>query len=246
MARTDPPAPPPVLDDGSALFLDFDGTLVELAETPGAIRVPIGLGSLLKRVSDRLGGRVAIISGRSVKDLDRYLDSSGFAVSGSHGLEMRLRSGELVPLSAPVALKELVEEISRFAEQNQGLVVEEKPFSIALHYRQAPKLQDQVLALVEDLASAHGFSVQHGKMVAEVRPRGADKGDALRVLMKEPEFTGARPVFVGDDLTDEVAFEAAAEMGGDGILVGNARASAARYRLPDVASVAAWLSGLVK
>jgi trehalose 6-phosphate phosphatase len=246
MARTDPPAPPPVLDDGSALFLDFDGTLFELAETPGAIRVPIGLGSLLKRVSDRLGGRVAIISGRSVKDLDRYLDSSGFAVSGSHGLEMRLRSGELVPLSAPVALKELVEEISRFAEQNQGLVVEEKPFSIALHYRQAPKLQDQVLALVEDLASAHGFSVQHGKMVAEVRPRGADKGDALRVLMKEPEFTGARPVFVGDDLTDEVAFEAAAEMGGDGILVGNARASAARYRLPDVASVAAWLSGLVK
>jgi trehalose 6-phosphate phosphatase len=246
MARADPPPPPSVLTDGLALFLDFDGTLVELAETPEAIHVPNSLGPLLRRMSGRLGGRLAIISGRSIKDIDRHLDISGLAVSGSHGLEMRLRDGARVPLSAPVEMDQLRNDISRFAESRQGLVVEEKPFSIALHYRQAPQLREEALELMEGLVRSKGFTVQHGKMVVELRPRGADKGDALRVLMKEPEFIGARPVFVGDDLTDEDAFRAAADMGGGGVLVGDLRDSAAHYHLADVKAVTDWLEELAR
>ena len=238
----DLPAPPPGLLEGAALFLDFDGTLVELAETPGSIHVSPELPGLLKRLCALVEGRIAIVSGRSIGDLDSHLDCSGIAVSGSHGLELRLADGTHLPLFVPRPLDEVRGALAAFAEATPGLLIEEKPAGLALHYRQAPEAEERVLALTARLAAEHGLTLQQGKMVAELRPAGADKGDAVRALMAEPPFAGARPVVVGDDLTDEHGFEAAAAMGGAGILVGEARESAACYRLPDVASVAQWLA----
>jgi trehalose 6-phosphate phosphatase len=239
-------APPPDQIDDIALFLDFDGTLVELAETPDAIRVPPHLSPLLGTLSQKLNGRLALISGRAIRDLERHLSCAGLAVSGSHGLELRLRDGSFVPLAVPRGLDHARERSLRFAGAIPGLLVEEKPFSIAIHYRKAPERADEVHAFMTGLAGSTGLTLQQGKMVAELRPPGADKGDALRALMTEPEFAGARPVFVGDDQTDEDAFSAAADLGGGGVLVGPARATAAKWRLEGVADVAAWLQKLAE
>ena len=233
-------APPPALNSGFAQFLDFDGTLVEIADTPESIRVPPRLFTLLDRLFDRLSGRVAIISGRSIQDLERHLGCSSLALSGSHGLELRLPGGEDVPVAAPEWLEDARRQIAEFAA-GHGLIVEEKPASIAVHFRQAPHRGRNVVDFLDSLAQSRGLTVQHGKMVAELRPTGADKGDALRRLMAEPLFASARPLFVGDDLTDEDGFAAAAALGGGGILVGPRRATAARWRLDDVPAVLRWL-----
>jgi trehalose 6-phosphate phosphatase len=235
------PPPPPDLLDGAALFLDFDGTLVELAETPAAIRVPSGLPAMLARLKRRLDGRLAIVSGRSIAALDAHLPDAGIAFSGSHGLELRLADGTTLPVSLPAGLEGLEEEVSAFAARMPGLLVETKPLGIALHYRQAPGAADAARALMGQLARQRGLRVQQGNMVVELRPNGATKGDALRAFMTEPEFADARPVFVGDDLTDEHAFEAARDLGGAGVLVGAPRATAAAYRLSSVDAVARWL-----
>ena len=233
--------PPHSILDGAALFLDFDGTLVELAEAPDAISVSPAVSPLLARLNDRLSGRLALVSGRSIADLERHLECSGLAVSGSHGLELRLRDGSQVPLAARHDLSAAREGVRQLADEAPGLLVEEKPFSVALHYRQAPNEQARVSDAMARLARSTGLTLQQGKMVVEIRPAGADKGDAVRAFMAEPDFAGARPLFVGDDLTDEDAFAAASAMGGAGILVGAARETAARWRLPDVRSVIAWL-----
>ncbi|WP_129790881.1 trehalose-phosphatase [Sphingosinicella sp. CPCC 101087] len=238
------PPPPPDLLDGAALFLDFDGTLVELAETPDSIRVAPELEALLRRLRRRLGGRLAIISGRSIADLERHLPLSGIAFSGSHGLELQLPDGTGLPLSVPVGLEDVHERVRRFASDRPGLLVEEKPAGIALHFRRAPAEAEAVDSFMAALAEERGWSVQRGNMVVELRPVGATKGDALRAFMTEPEFIDARPVFVGDDLTDEHGFDAAADLGGAGVLVGRPRETAATYGLESVAAVAAWLSAL--
>jgi trehalose 6-phosphate phosphatase len=235
------PPPPPDMLTGAALFLDFDGTLVELADTPSAIEVTPALEGLLKRLGRRLDGRLAILSGRSLADLDRYIDCHHMFVSGSHGIERR-HPGELpMPLNAPSGLEATRTAVTRFAEGRRGLLVEHKPAGVALHYRLAPEEEAGARALMNALAEEHGMIVQRGNQVVELRPRGADKGDALRAIMAEPAFHGARPVFVGDDLTDEHGFEAAAALGGAGILVGPDRPTAARFRLADVAAVSDWL-----
>jgi trehalose 6-phosphate phosphatase len=236
-----PLPPPPLPSEGAALFLDFDGTLVELAEAPDAIAVPGELAGLLERLALRLAGRLAIVSGRALADLDRHVRIPAVAMSGSHGLELRLADGRQVAAERPSALDQAGREIARFAAEREGLLVEEKPASVALHFRRAPEHEGEVDALVDGLAERTGLVVQRGKMVAELRPAGADKGDALRALLREPAFAAARPWFVGDDLTDEHAFAAAAELGGAGVLVGPPRTTAARYRLDGVAEVAAWL-----
>lgn len=235
------PSPPLSLLEGAALFLDFDGTLVELAETPDAIRVPGALRPLLERLGRKLEGRLAIVSGRSIADLDLYVATPGICVAGSHGLELRSPDGRTSSPPPVAALEEARAEIAAFAEGRGGLLVEEKPAGVAVHYRRAPALEAEVAAFMAALAVRTGLVVQAGKMVAELRPPGPTKGDAVRTLMAEPAFAGARPVVVGDDITDEDAFEAAARMGGAGILVGPPRPSAALWRLDDVASVSRWL-----
>jgi trehalose 6-phosphate phosphatase len=243
--RDDPPplsifagATPP------ALFLDFDGTLVELAETPDSVTLPRGLADLLARLARGLEGRLAILSGRSLADLERHLGPGPFAVSGSHGLELRLARGLDLPVAAPALPAAARRAALRFAEGKDGLLVEVKPAGLAIHYRRAPEREAEVAEFAARLAAECGLRVQNGKMVAELRPAGADKGDALRALMREPIFAGARPWFMGDDLTDEDGFAAAAELGGGGVLVGSARPSAARWRLPDVEAAARWLEAV--
>jgi trehalose 6-phosphate phosphatase len=234
--------PPLSILEGAALFLDFDGTLVELADTPDGISVPASVAPLLARLDEKLGGRLALVTGRSIAGLERHLECKGLAVSGSHGLELRLRDGSRIPLAARHDLTEARERLTRFAGETPGLLLEDKPFGLALHYRQAPREQERVEQVMTQLARSTGLMLQKGKMVVELRPAGADKGDAVRAFMAEPEFAGARPLFVGDDLTDEHAFEAAAAMGGAGILVGPPRTTAAQWRLPDAGAVIAWLN----
>jgi trehalose 6-phosphate phosphatase len=238
-----PDSPPPPLSRfaPAALFLDFDGTLVELASSPGAIAVPGGLAPLLDRLSARLEGRLAIVSGRAVDDLRNHLGGCAAVLSGSHGAELHYADGRRIPVSAPPGLAEARESVRRFAAGGEGLLVEDKPAGVALHYRLAPERGGEVDAFLESLAGRSGLALQRGKMVAELRPEGSDKGKVVRRLMGEPPFAGARPVFVGDDLTDEDAFLAAASLGGDGVLVGPARTSAARWRLEGVSEVTSWL-----
>jgi len=235
-------SPPPAdLLDGAALFLDFDGTLVELAETPDTIEVPPRLGPLLQRLCRRLGGRVAIVSGRSLADLRRHVPAGDIGFSGSHGLELQLADGTQVPLHQPRGLRQVRDEVHLFAGKRDGLLVEEKPAGVALHYRRAPDEEPAVTRFMEELGGRHALLVQRGRMVVELRPPGADKGDAVRALMAQEGFAGAKPIFAGDDLTDEHAFEAVAAMGGAGVLVGPERQTAALHRLPTVGAFAAWL-----
>ena len=234
-------SPPPLSDLlPAALFLDFDGTLVELAEVPDAIDVPRSLRPLLDRLALRLDGRFGVVSGRSLADLQRHLAGSAFAMAGSHGAELRYPDGTSVPVEAPPGLAEVREQVLRFAEAER-LLVEEKPAGLALHFRQAPQAAAAAEELFDRLARDTGLELLRGKMVLELRAPGSDKGAALRRLMREPPFAGARPLFVGDDVTDEDAFEAAAALGGAGILVGPPRPTAARWRLEGVGAVAAWL-----
>jgi len=238
-----PLPPPPDLLENGALFLDFDGTLVELADTPDGIEVPAGLAPTLERLRRRLAGRLAIVSGRSLADLERHLPLHGIAFSGSHGLELRLADGTRLPLSVPIGLDDVRTRVEAFAAAAPGLLVEEKPAGIALHFRLAPDEGARVDAFMAALARERGFAVQRGAMVVELRPTGATKGDALKAFMTEPDFAGARPLFMGDDLTDEHGFAAAADLGGAGILVGPERDSAALYRLESVRDAARWLEG---
>ena len=239
MAESLPPPPP--LDAAAALLLDFDGTLVELAETPDSISVPESLPGLLESLGSRLGGRIALVSGRSIADLDRHAGRLAIAVSGSHGFELRLPGASQPLREAPAGLAFARGEAVRFAAKTPGLLVEDKPAGIALHYRQAPEAGSAMLDFMSELAERTALRLQRGNMVAELLPMGVDKGEAVRRLMREPPIAGARPVFVGDDLTDEHGFEAAASLGGGGILVGPERPTAARWRLGGVVEVERWL-----
>ncbi|MDO9498491.1 trehalose-phosphatase [Falsiroseomonas sp.] len=235
-----PPPPPELLRD-AALLLDFDGTLVEIADRPDAIVVPASLVALLERLGTALAGRVAIISGRSVDSIRAWLPGLTLAVSGSHGAELHWPGLPVTAPPRPAALDLAVAAMRDLAQQHGGIEVEDKPLGAALHYRMAPGCQLLCEALAASLARTHDLYVQHGKMMVELRPRGFDKGAALRAIMAAPAMQGARPVFIGDDLTDRPAMVAARDLGGDAIIVGNIDMSPAHYRLADVGGALAWL-----
>jgi trehalose 6-phosphate phosphatase len=189
-----------------------------------------------------------VVSGRPACEILSYFGMSEgdvpFAVAGSHGLEMRWPDGRREAPERPDALDRAIKALQALGSVHPGLVVEEKPFGAALHYRQAPEAGAACDALADRLAQETGFTLQHGKMVVELRAAGPDKGDALRRFMSEPPMAGSRPVFLGDDLTDEAGFRAAAEQGGWGILVGGPRPTDARYRLAGVSEVHEWLGAV--
>ena len=227
--------------EGASLFLDFDGTLVDFAPRPDDVIADEELRKLLHDLHERLDGRLAILSGRPVADLDRILQLEGLAIGGSHGLEQLFPDGRHITPEPPPSLDVMIGEASDYALTN-GLVVETKPWGVALHFRATPQAKEKAERFMRDLSDRHGMQVQHGSMVTELRLAGPDKGHALRSLMKEQPFCSGRPVMVGDDLTDEHAFGAANALGGTSVLVGPMRPTKAAHHLPSVAAVRRWLS----
>jgi len=230
-----------------AIFADFDGTLVELAETPDAIAVPESLPAQLERAFRELDCAFALLTGREISDIDRYLAPLQLPVAGTHGTQRRRADGVLEPLDAATiaAARTIAETIEPLLAAHPSLLVETKPGAVALHYRQAPDLEDAArIAMEEAVHEAEGFTLVPGKMVFEARPSAISKGEALRAFMREEPFAGRIPIAIGDDTTDEDAFIAAQELGGTGIKLG-AGDTAARLRIADIASVHKLLGGLI-
>lgn len=238
--------PPPLMGLADiALFLDMDGVLAPIMETPEAVVADPRRTAVLIRLGRKLDGRLAILSGRTIAEIDRIADGAVASAAGVHGLERR-EDGEVRRSIADPSLGDAVAAFRDFARTRPGARVEDKGLSTALHYRLAPDHAHAAVALAEDLAAATGLALQRGDMVAELRTPGADKGAALAAFMALPPFIGATPVMVGDDLTDEDGFRAAAGLGGYGVLVGPPRPTAANWRLPDQADVLDWLEALAE
>lgn len=238
------PRPPPVSDQPLALFLDFDGTLVEIAPRPDAVIVSDRLRVLLDSLHAALNGALAVISGRRLDDLLDHLAPLIVPACGSHGLEYQLRPGHRLTTSNVQLPASFWAEIEAFVTAHAGLLLEHKGHGAAVHYRQAPALQAEVKNKLVELRDrdAPGYALQAGKMVWELRPDGIHKGSAIGHLMDSPPFAGRLPVFVGDDLTDEDAFRAVNDLGGWAVHVGNGNPNtAATMGLPDVAAVTHWL-----
>jgi len=233
--------PPPDLLEGASLFLDFDGTLVELAERPDAVAVDDRLHAVMRRLADRLDRRIAVISGRPAEQVLALFGETRITVVGSHGMEFRHADGRATVAERPPTLEPALAAMHALAARTPGVFVEDKPLGAALHFRQSPESERECAALARELATGDALHFQPGKMMVEVRAPGGDKGSAIRTLMAEPDFAGTHPVFMGDDLTDEPGFAAATELGGAGILVGPSRATAARFRLDSVDAALGWL-----
>jgi trehalose 6-phosphate phosphatase len=234
---------PPALSSlsSAALFLDLDGTLAPIAARPQDVRPDPRRTALLERLKRALDGRLAVVSGRTLADIDRILEGRVQAAAAVHGLVHRDCEGLVRQATPHPRLPHAIEGLSMFAEQDVGLLVENKGVSATLHYRLAPAFAEAAAAIARRIAEDTGLFLQPGDMVMELRTPGPSKGDSVREFMRQPAFEGAQPVFVGDDLTDEHGFAAARDLGGFGVLVGAARPTAARYRIPDVEAVLDWL-----
>lgn len=220
-----------ILSPACALFLDFDGTLVDIAPEPGAVVVPCGLVPTLTSLQQYLGGAVAVVSGRPIREIDQYLAPLRLPVAGVHGAERRGADGD-VDLAASYPLQAVEQAAGELARQHPQLLLEHKGTSLALHYRQAPHLEQLCLDVMQQaVAQSPGLALLRGKMVAEAKPVGASKGNAIEAFLREPPFAGRTPVFVGDDITDEVGFSTVQRLGGLGVKVGEGP-TVAWQRLP--------------
>ncbi len=242
-------APAPPLDGDPqrlALFLDVDGTLLDIADRPGDITVPGGLVALLARLSERLGGALALLSGRPLAELDRLFAPLRLPAGGLHGLQLRFPDGTIPPTSGGRDLATIRAEAMALAAAIPGVLVEDKAYTLALHFRLAPQAEAKVDAVARAWLERLGpaWCLQRGKAVVEIRPTGGDKGTALALLMRDAAFRGRRPLMIGDDLTDEHAFSTAMDLGGQGVHVGHRVDSVAPLRLPDPAAVRHWLQAL--
>jgi trehalose 6-phosphate phosphatase len=225
----------------AALFIDLDGTLAAIAERPEDVVAEPYRTGLLRLLERALGGRLVIVSGRPIDDIDRILENAVTSVAGVHGLERRGPSGKFESAEPHPQLDRVRTILESFAKSRPALHLEFKALGVALHYRQAPQAGREVLNVARRLAWATGLKLQEGRMVVELRSPGADKGDAVREFMKLPPFRMGTPIFVGDDITDEDGFAAAQELDGIGVLVGNWRDTKANAQLQGVQDVLAWL-----
>jgi trehalose 6-phosphate phosphatase len=235
------PAPKPLRLKGAALFLDLDGTLAPIAARPQDVRPDSRRTSLLERLNRALDGRLAVVSGRTLADVDRILEGRVRAVAAVHGLVCRSVDDVICESAPHPALARAAEDLREFAHRDSGLIVEDKGLSVALHYRLARPQAQAARQYAQALAAETGLWLQHGDMVEELRTPGPTKGDSVAAFLKTPPFEGAWPVFVGDDATDEHGFEAVYALGGAGVLVGPPRPTAARFRLLGVEEALAWL-----
>jgi trehalose 6-phosphate phosphatase len=233
--------PAPLALDEVALFLDLDGTLAPIMARPQDVGPETRRTQILDRLNRTLGGRLAIVTGRTFEDVDRILDGRVRCVAAVHGLALRDQGGAIVKAAPHPALVEAADTLRTVANAHPGMIVEDKGLSVTLHYRLAPAGASRALETAARLAAETGLTLQPGHMVVELRTPGHDKGDSVRAFMGRPPFAGKTPVFVGDDVTDEVGFAAAGELGGFGVLVGPPRATAARWRMTDVGAVLDWL-----
>jgi trehalose 6-phosphate phosphatase len=234
------PSPPAITPGSTALFLDFDGTLADLAPQPEAVRVVDGLVPLLHLLSGQVGGALAIVSGRRLSDLDGFLQPLRLPSAAEHGAQRRLADGQLIGMTPP-DLQYAMKAAGALAMQHTGLRVEIKNAAVALHYRHAPEMEMLCRQIMLDaVAASKGVELLSGKFVFEIKPAGVSKGTAIAAFMRSAPFEGRVPLFAGDDVTDEAGFSAVQSLGGFGIKVGEGD-TVAHYRCPSPAALRQWL-----
>ena len=229
------------------LFLDVDGTLIELTDSPMDTYAEPELKALLAQVSERLGGAVALVSGRSIKYLDALFDPLRLPAAGLHGVERRKASGVMHGASfVDAQLNQARTAVNALVNAHPGTSVEDKGRTIAVHYRMAPQLEALVRQSLTDIAKPLGsnYHIQEGNMVLEIKPRGFTKASAIKAFMMEAPFSGRKPVFLGDDLTDQDGFRMVEDQGGISIAVGDRVHG--QYRLDNASTVRAWLQGIAE
>jgi trehalose 6-phosphate phosphatase len=228
----------PDFDYGSALFLDLDGTLLEIAATPELVVVPPNLPVILAHLHRLLGGALAIVSGRSLKTIDQLLKPFTSAAGGEHGVTMRFSDGTIEEMAAGLAVTEAWRDsLVAATERWPGVLIEPKPHGCAVHYRLAPERHDDVWRVVRALVPDDHplFRLIPAREAVEIGPKATSKGHAVERFMKDSAFKGRRPIFVGDDFTDEAGMSAARRHGGEGLRVQEVFDG-------DPAQVRAWLS----
>ncbi|HEX3603673.1 MAG TPA: trehalose-phosphatase [Steroidobacteraceae bacterium] len=235
--------PPPALD--WCLFLDVDGTLVDLTDTPSETTADLEIKSLLREIAERLGGAVALVSGRQIATLDQMFAPLTLPAAGLHGVERRRADGTIMGASfVDSQLDRARTALSALVAAHPGTLLEDKDRTIGLHFRMAPQfeqaLREAVVAIAKPLGS--NYHIQGGKMLFEIKPRGFSKATAIQAFMKEPPFSGRRPVFVGDDLTDQDGFGMVEAHGGISVGVGDRVQG--QFYLADVNAVRGWLRQL--
>ena len=231
-----------------ALLLDIDGTLLDFAPTPREVWVPPGLARTLNRLLERTSGALALVSGRSLNDIDLIFAPAEFPAVGGHGAEMRLSGeGEAVAAHAPPLDKDLKKRLAAIAQLSPGILLEDKGYSLALHYRLAPHAEKAIYEAVSliraDLPNAP-IEVLPGKLVCEIKHSGFTKATGVRELMTHRPFRGRRPVFIGDDVTDETVFAIMPDLGGQGFSVGR-RAHGVAGHFDEPRDVREWLAHLL-
>jgi len=236
----------PPVGENTALFLDIDGTLLDLARTPDLVKVPGALVAALRSLARQLDGALALVSGRSLESIDRLFAPFCPAAIGAHGGEMRGVDGQVTRMpSLPERIRALFGEL---AQRTPGLLLEDKGCALALHYRLAPEAAGMLQAAMEEnteLFAGEKVQVIHGKAVFEARPFGVDKGAAVTALAKQKPFAGRDILFGGDDTTDMDVFRILPALGGQGFSVGKPFAGAA-YLFASPRTVRQWLTRLAK
>jgi trehalose 6-phosphate phosphatase len=235
------PLPPKSLLQKASLFIDLDGTLIELASRPDAVTVDERLRHVLSRLRSVLENRIVIVSGRPALELQRLLKVPGLAIAGSHGGEIHLPDDRRCAPPSIRPPQHVLARLRLLEAAHPGVILEEKPLGLALHFRLAPEAEDVCRRAAEEISHSEGYVLQPGKKVFELKFHAVTKGDAVSRLMKEQPLNAGTPLFIGDDLTDEAGFEAANMLGGAGILVGAPRRTHASYRLDSVAAALDWL-----
>jgi len=242
----DLPAPPRVRLDDISLFVDLDGTIAPLEATPEAVGPDKVRRKLLDALGARLGGRLAVISGRALADLDRVLEGRIAAIGAVHGLVLRMPDGRIIEAGGSERVREALDDFRALAAVDGSLLVEDKGAAASLHYRRHPEAGPACRDLAARVGARLGLTVQEGDMVVEVRAPGPDKGAAVAAFMSRAPFAGHTPVFLGDDFTDENGFRAATKLGGYGVVVGHRRPTAATYALASVDEARAWLNATLE